>query len=79
MQKNSLVIMLGSRIVIDWIASLLPGGWGVGFFDFVLLDSAPVFFPKNTFLREENNKLMKVLNAPGFVFQNLNFERCTQI
>ena len=69
MQKNSLVIMLGSRIVVNCIASLLPGGWWVGFFDFVLLDSAPVFFPKNTFSREENNKLMKVLNAPGLCFK----------
>ena len=56
MQKNSLVIMLGSRIVVNCIASLLPGGWWVGFFDFVLLDSAPVFFPKNTFSCEENNE-----------------------
>ena len=57
MQKNSLVIMLGSRIVVNCIASLLPGGWWVGFFDFVLLDSTPVFFPEKTpFLARKTNE-----------------------
>ena len=62
------IVLLNINTLLIWIRLVT-----YLFFDFVLLDLAPVFFPKNTFSREENNKLMKVLNAPGFVFQNLNF------
>ena len=48
--------MLGSRIVVNHIASLLPGGWWVGFFEFVSIGSTPYSPQKNTFFRKEGKR-----------------------
>ena len=70
MQKNSLVIMLGSRIVANYIASLLSGGWWVGFFEFVSIDLTLVLRKKHLYSRDEKQRKVKeVLNVQSSYFK----------
>ena len=48
--------MLGSRIVVNHMASLLPGGWWVGFFEFVSIGSTPYSPQKTPFFARKANK-----------------------
>ena len=76
--KNSLVIMLGSRIVAKYIASLLPGSWWVGFFEFVSNDLTLVLREKHLYFRgEKQRKVKEVLNVQSSYFKILFFKMCT--